>query len=267
MLVLLARPHLFEIHEQDWAPAWLRHYSTDYLETLFRRLGIYRRAAPLLAELVRRSGERTIVDLCSGAGGPLPVLASSLVGELGEVEIVLTDKFPNRDAFARLERRHGGVIRHVSQPVDARRVPAELRGVRTLFDALHHFDPDEARAILADARDAAVSIAVFEAVSRRPAGVAGALLVPALVLGLTPWVQPFRWRRLLFTYLIPLLPLAIGWDGLVSHLRAYSRDELETLARELTVDRYRFEVGELPVGPARLTYVLGYAEPAPRGDE
>jgi len=255
---LFARRRLFEIHEQDWAPAWLRHYSTDYLETLFARLGIYERVTPLLAELVRRSGETRIVDLCSGAGGPLPTLAEALSRQAGgPIEILLTDKFPNRDAFERLEHGSAGDIRHVTTPVDAREVPPDLRGVRTLFDALHHFQPRDARAILADARDKGVPIAVFEAVSRRAPTVLGAVFIPLLVLALTPWVRPFRWRRLLFTYPIPVLPLAIGWDGLVSHLRAYTADELRAITGELTGPDYAWEAGEIPVGPAAITYVLG----------
>lgn len=261
---MFSRRRLFEIHEQDWAPAWLRHYSTDYLEALFARLGIYDGVAPRLAELVRRSGEQRIVDLCSGAGGPLPALIAALRRELGaDVEILLTDKFPNREAFERLERGSAGNIRHLAAAVDARAVPPELHGLRTLFDSLHHFSAEDARAILADARECGVPIAVFEAVSRRPSTVLGSVLIPVLVLALTPWVRPFRWRRLLFTYPIPVLPLSIGWDGLVSHLRAYTADELRALTDGLTAPGYTWEVGEIPVGPAAITFVLGWPDGSP----
>ena len=32
----------------------------------------------------------------------------------------------------------------------------------------------------------------------------------------TPFVRPFRWSRLLFTYVIPLIPLLVLFDGTVS---------------------------------------------------
>ena len=58
------------------------------------------------------------------------------------------------------------------------------------------------------------------------------LLVPLLVLFVTPLIRPFRWRRLVLTYLIPVLPLAILWDGLVSALRTYSVEEMKDLVSE-----------------------------------
>jgi len=35
------------------------------------------------------------------------------------------------------------------------------------------------------------------------------------------------WVQILFTYVVPILPLLIFWDGLVSQLRTYSVQELE----------------------------------------
>src|SRR5450759_4223616 len=32
----------------------------------------------------------------------------------------------------------------------------------------------------------------------------------------TPWIRPFRWSRLLWTYLIPIIPLVFLFDGVVS---------------------------------------------------
>jgi hypothetical protein len=73
----------------------------------------------------------------------------------------------------------------------------------------------------------------------------------------TPILRPFSWRRLVFTYLVPLLPLAIWWDGVVSNLRAYSLRELDELTRELSGPGYAFETGELSAGPVTITWLAG----------
>ena len=39
---------------------------------------------------------------------------------------------------------------------------------------------------------------------------------------LTPFITPRSWSRVLWTYLIPVVPLATCWDGVVSLLRVYS---------------------------------------------
>src|SRR6185436_4078426 len=98
--------------------------------------------------------------------------------------------------------------------------------VRTMFSAFHHFQPQGARRILADAFQRRRAICVFEATARTPAAIASTLLIPFFVLALTPLVRPLSWTQILFTYIIPILPLLIFWDGLVSQLRTYSVDEL-----------------------------------------
>lgn len=101
--------------------------------------------------------------------------------------------------------------------------------------------------------------AVFEG-NKRTLGLCLAfLLIPLVVWSVTPFLRPFRWRRLLWTCLVPLYPAAMLWDGLVSNLRAYSVDELRELTASIDVAGYEWEVSRLPGGwrPA-VTYLLGF---------
>jgi hypothetical protein len=125
-------------------------------------------------------------------------------------------------------------------------VPRGLDGFRTLFNAFHHFRPELARRILADAVAARRPIAVFEVVSRRLLPLVGLLLSPLNVLVLMPFVRPRRWSWLFFTYVVPVIPLFVLWDGVVSWLRIYSEPELRAppgSRRTLT------EIDRLPVAP------------------
>ena len=146
-------------------------------------------------------------------------------------------------------------------PVDARDVPAELNGFRTVFNAFHHFKPDDARAVLQSAVSARQPIGVFEIPERTiPIVIATMVFVPILVLLSTPFIRPFRLERLLFTYLIPLVPLTCFWDGFVSQLRAYTPDELRGLADSLGGVGYEWKAGKVSVagsGPPNLTYLVG----------
>jgi hypothetical protein len=84
------------------------------------------------------------------------------------------------------------------------------------------------------------------------------LLVPLLVLLTTPFIRPFRWSRLLWTYLVPVVPMVSLFDGLVSSLRTYSVWELRELTEELDAKDYQCEVGEVKgtAGPIPVTYLL-----------
>ncbi|MDH5604797.1 MAG: hypothetical protein OEY51_12695 [Cyclobacteriaceae bacterium] len=83
-------------------------------------------------------------------------------------------------------------------------------------------------------------------------------LSPLTVLITTPFIRPFSWGRILFTYLIPLVPFFIWWDGLVSSLRTYSLKELNTLIQEAdSQGEFDWESGRLKSGPGIILYLLG----------
>jgi hypothetical protein len=81
------------------------------------------------------------------------------------------------------------------------------------------------------------------------------------VLLLMPRVRPFRWSTIVFTYLAPVLPLAIWWDGIASTLRSWSATELEEIAAATEKPGYRWEVRELRgKGPIPRTVLVGRPE-------
>jgi hypothetical protein len=250
------RLHLFELTDQDWCPRALRDHLTDYLATVVDRMGLFDPAAEVIARGLEAAGSDELLDLASGGGGPLARLRPLIERRLGRsIRVRQSDKFPN--ARAR-ERANAAGLEYLDASVDAMRAPPEQRGMRTLFNALHHFRPEEACAVLTDAQARGVPIGVFEVVERSPKGVVAALLVPLLVLFFTPLIRPLTLPRLFFTYVVPVAPLAIFWDGLVSELRAHRPEELRHMTAEFSREGYTWEVGETQApGKARMTYVLG----------
>lgn len=69
-------------------------------------------------------------------------------------------------------------------------------------------------------------------------------LIPVLVLLLMPRVRPRRTAPLVLTYLPPVLPLVIWWDGLASTLKTYQAEELESLVSEFREPGYDWRVQE-----------------------
>jgi hypothetical protein len=240
------RLHLVELHDLPLCPRSLRDALTDFLAFALNVAGAYDPAGPLLRRAVGRAGARRIVDLCSGAGGPW----SRLAGQVG-VPVLLTDLYPHRGPHVAARWPF------YPEPVDARAVPKELDGFRTLFTSFHHFRPAEARAILADAVTQRQGIAVFEAARRAPWEVAVVAFTWLGTLAAAPFIRPWRWSRLLWSYLPPVLPLVGTFDGVVSCLRAYSLAELRDLVRGL--DTYDWELGGMRGGwsPLRGTYLIG----------
>ena len=260
----MQRLHLFEIEDQWWCPDVLRDALTDYLRFVMERFTPYTPAAPLLAQALERSSESRVVDLCSGGGGPWVDLLRRLraQGRMA-LRVQVTDYYPNRAAFARLRDLSGGAIVGVIEPVDATEVPPHLAGFLTMFTALHHFRPAVARRILAGAVRQRRGIAVFEITLRSAIGIGGMVFFALGVLLFTPFIRPFRWSRLLWTYVIPLVPLLVWWDATVSCLRTYTPDELREMVAHLGTDDYAWDVGIVRVAlpSASMTYLMGTPKP------
>jgi hypothetical protein len=261
----MRRLQLIEFHEQAWFPAFLRDYVTDALQFGFNLFRIYGATAPRLQRVIDITGSQSIVDLCSGGGGPWLNLSRKLRGRKPAVDspglqIWLTDKYPNPSAMRIVERGSENQINFYPGAVDATRVPRELAGLRTMFTAFHHFSPEEARAILQDAVDAGESIGTFEISRRSPLTVVLTFAFALALIAGTPWIRPFRWSRLLWTYLIPIIPFVLLFDGVVSCLRTYRSQELREIVDQLNAPEYEWEIGEDLMANAAITYLIGYPQ-------
>lgn len=246
----MRRYHLFEFLDQPWLPEQLRAAATRYLNAVHVITPFPALWAAVLARVLGECRVDHIVDIGSGSGGPMkPVLAE--MARLGSrPRVTLTDLYPVP---------MNSTIDYWPEPVRATCVPPGLLGLRTLFSCFHHFAPVEARAVLQDAFKQRQAICVFEATSRTTPAIAASLVIPFLVLLLTPSVRPVSAFQLLFTYLVPVMPLLAFWDGLVSNLRTYSMAELLEFTADFQAPDYRWECRSIEASrvPFKTCYLVG----------
>ena len=257
----MRRFHLFEVEDSPLLPSLLRDMMTEYLHWVMHVSGPYDPAAARIASLLRATGTTRVVDLMSGGAGPWPRLVPLVTAALGVApQVTLTDLHPNVGAFARAERASGGALSGHRDPVDATAVPPALGGLRTIFTGLHHLAPDQVRALMRDAVAQRQPFAAYELTQRSVPGVLLMLSSVFLVLVSAPFIKPFRLERLVLTWLVPILPLCIVWDGVVSALRTYTRDELLAFAAEVASDGYAWEAGTARSAstPMGVSYLIGF---------
>jgi hypothetical protein len=262
----MTRLQLFEWEDQPWLPSVIRDYLTDHLcfglgseqaSTLHHAI------AEILKPAMERLGTNVIVDLCSGGGGPLLAVQRHLQADMHfAATVTLTDLYPNVAAFRRAQASSNGNVRACFESVSAFDVPSHLGGLRTLFTAFHHFHPADARRVLQDAVAKEQGIAVFEPFDRslRMAAFLGwAGIVRGLAL--TPRLGPMTPGRFVLTYLLPVAPAVVAWDGVVSSLRSYTVSELRGLAASVMADHFTWDAGQIrvttPGGAISLTYLVG----------
>ncbi len=259
----MKRMQLFEVEDFSWFPDYFRRCLTIYLNTVHRLFHTPEALAPLLLRLLQIHRTHHILDLCSGAGGAMPTVARLLREKHGEpVQVTLSDLYPNREAAAVINGQGEGWLHYELQPVNAGQVEPERQGVRTMICSFHHMPPPVAKKILTDAFQKRQPLCIFEISDNSAPKALWWIAFPVgilLVLLVTPLVRPFTWRQFFFTYVIPILPLCIAWDGAASNARTYSEADLKDMLRDLTAPDYSWEIGTVRHrnNPSPMLYLLG----------
>ena len=203
-----------------------------------------------------------VLDLCSGTGGPTARLAAvgddsrggaearelrgvpaAYVRQLRRTRYLLTDLHPPVAAYRDLAARHPHRLAARHTPTNALELPRGVAtGCRTLHGSFHHFPPGEAVRLLADAVEKRDGIAyaglgtpltdarlrIAEVSERTVTAVVciTLLLVPLCLLTLVRRPSP---GRLWWTVVVPVVPLILLLDGVVSCLRTYTVAEVRGL--------------------------------------
>ena len=224
-------------------------------------LGTTTDLAQLIGKALRHSSSARIIDLCSGAGGPMLQVFQTLKSEpeTANLKLTLTDLYPNVEAAAQLNNRQIPDLNYRLTPVNAAEVTAELAGVRTLVGSFHHMRPDTARRILENAQASRQPICIYEISDNSfPTALwwVSLPMVFVMCLFITPLVRPLTWKQLVFTYLLPIIPICFAWDGAVSNARTYTLEDLAQLLAGLETEQYKWEKGRI-TGRANKLYLLG----------
>ena len=254
----MKRRHLFELEDQQWFPSFIRNFGTDFLQFVSNKADFYQAVVPIIKKGIEESGSETVIDLASGGGGGWQRLSEHLKPSFPDLKIILTDYFPNISAFQEMQKRDV-IFQYETASVNALDVPPSLKGFRTQFLSFHHFKEAEALQILQNAVNNKVPIGIFEGQERTIGNLIKNLFSPIFILLTTPFIRPFKLSRILFTYIIPIVPLFVMWDGAVSVLRTYTPEEMKAMTQQLEGgDQYSWEIGTTKEKGILVQYLLGY---------
>jgi hypothetical protein len=234
------KSHLWEIHDQHWCPPLIRNEVTLTLRNLWCMpvarwiedwIGF---RAPykvvgdaLINSLWDMEGHRhgyTVVDICSGSGGPIPKVTKYLNKSYRtRCNYILTDLYPNIGQFKAIR---SDLISFESKPVDACQLPAHLSSFfRTSFGSFHHLPPNVAHGIFEDIIENRGGIGIFEMTGPNIFSIVTAAIgVPIVGFFLMLTSRPSFTR--LFLWLSGIIPLILLIDGTLSNLRSYEKQDL-----------------------------------------
>lgn len=253
------RIHAFEFNDQSWLPQFMTSWMTSVLHVSHRQTEDGRVWAPKVLELMRKCGQRRIVDLCSGGGGPVLDLVRILEKEYSvDVHLTLTDLIPNLRSAAEINKQGPNRV-YITRSMSATNVPNDWQGVRTVFSGFHHLRPANAFNLLKNAFDNRQYLFVGETTKRSLRAIRVYSKAPIHFFAATKLINPTLAQRVC-TFAVPVLPLMLGWDNVMSCLRTYSSRELTEFTRRLNSRDYQWEMGELynPVLDTPYPYIMGY---------
>ncbi|PKS05050.1 hypothetical protein jhhlp_008417 [Lomentospora prolificans] len=228
MAPLLPRMHVFEIDDQPCLAA----------RVLQHHLPVY--------------PSHTYIDFCAGGGGPTPEI-ERIVNDglkrrgIDEAAFVMTDLHPNVESWRRccigrrtlafepesVDARDGGdVVRRWAGK--GRRGSEEGRVCRLFNLAFHHFDDGLAGDILRDTVETSHAFAIFELQDRHFSSFLPTLLLLPATFLLAPLyaIKHRSLSALFFTYIIPIIPFVLVFDGWMSGLRTRTPEEVEAMLRK-----------------------------------
>ncbi len=133
------------------------------------------------------------------------------------------------------------------------------KGVYLFVNAFHQLQIFEAKKILHQIADSENPVVVVEGNNDNLWQIIGmTVFVPLTVLATAPFVKPFRISRIIFTYLIPILPIVIIIDGCISLLKLYNPSDLLELTASLNTKNYEWKAGKNDNGRGgKIIYLTG----------
>ncbi len=257
----MKRIQLFEFEDQNWFPNVIRMCMTRLIVVMHNLLGTEEILTKLLINALKRAPRKQILDLCSGSAGPMPGVLKKIKSHSGleGMELILSDLYPNHTLAASINNQKDDSITYITNAVDATSIEASQDQFKTLICSLHHFAPAQAKSVLKSAKDSGHPILIFEISDNSFPKMLWWTAIPInilMALFITPMVRPMTWQQLLFTYLIPIIPLCFAWDGAVSNARTYTLEDMDTLLEGLESPQYQWEKGMIK-GKSKNLYLLG----------
>lgn len=135
----------------------------------------------------------------------------------------------------------------------------QQRGMYLFVNSFHQLSTISAKKTLAEIAKSRNPVVVVEGNNDSLWQLVGmTIFLPVTVILSAPFVKPFRWSRILFTYIIPVLPVIMVIDGCIGLLKLYNPKDLNELTSSIKVPDYKWTTGKKDNGRGgKIIYLTG----------
>lgn len=222
-------PFLFEFMDQEWIPRSLHATLRDVLgfHLHVTLLNYYGWAAESTLRTAGHLGASRVSEMGAGSAGFAQTLAKLIRDRRADMAVEISDLRPNVEQYRSLEAEFPGILHAKTESVDFVSAPDSSGDRVVVLSAAFHHVPYEARERVLRAM-APRNVMIFESVTRNLKSMAGCAIgfLPAMA---TPvyffGTREGRWRRFFWCWVVPVAPLMVAWDGVVSCFRCWTEEE------------------------------------------
>jgi hypothetical protein len=228
----MKRKQVFQFSNQNWYPSFLKRDMYEFMTWFVGKVNAAKPFLPVISEGLQHAPVKQIINIDSKIGAGFETV-KDLITEKPEVLNLPIENFQTSNS-----------------------------GLYLFVNSFHQLKPEHARNYLQEIAKSRNAVVVVEGNNDSLWQVVGmTVFVPLAVILSAPFVRPFRLTRLLFTYLIPILPMVTMLDGFLALFKLYNPNDLNELVSEIPEKNYTWKSAKADNGRGgKIMYLIGWPE-------
>lgn len=233
-----------ELEDYAWFPAILRKYQMELIGMTVSYFGFYHTIANQINADLNTSDLKSITDLCSGSGLPGIYVHRKL--QMPEVQTLLTDKYPQQ-----IITEDG--VTYSTNSFDINDLNPDSGTYYTMYNAFHHLPENEQKSLIQKVLSTKSQLMIVEIVQPGLLNIIKVTMASTLgVWFLCPKIRPFEWKRLFYTYILPVNILTVLIDGYISVLKSKSIKDYSLQLEAIFPTQTGITISEHSAFPAKI---------------
>lgn len=226
---------LSEFGDLSWVPSLYHIYLRKYLVFFYKLFGYYKLWVPCFTRFLEQTAQKTYMECCSGAGDPLPLIVGQTENQTtANKKFLLSDIQPHSQFTEHFNNNEDSPFHYIESSIDITLEQNNHPHPKIFINSFHHLTPEQVDNLLINNLKNGYSLLILEYVRKTPMGYLSMLISPLIIALTLPFVVSPRHLPVmaLFTYLLPLFPLMLLWDGIISCAHEYNGHDLEKIVEK-----------------------------------
>ncbi|MEZ4796094.1 MAG: hypothetical protein R2785_02885 [Flavobacteriaceae bacterium] len=225
----MKRKQITQIINVGWFPKFLKSLIAEFLSWFVAKVNATKPFIPVIEDILNKTNHKRIINIEFNVGAGIETVKPFLKDDV-TVDSIHISNFNTSE-----------------------------KGVYLFVNSFHQLNSEKAKKILQDIVDSGNPLVVVEGNNDSLWQIVGmTVFVPLTVLLTAFFVMPFRISRIIFTYLIPILPIIIVIDGCIALLKLYNPTDLLELTSSLERNNYDWKAGKNDNGRGgKIMYLTG----------